>query len=204
MEYLVLGAEGAGKSLLIRRIKEILNNEYSVEICSEATIPTVGVEMTYVDIKKSDLVSNSIESLKIASENQSNSTKKKDAIELCLREIGSSIYSRWNSYYNNCIGIIFLIDISDFGSIAASFILLNEVLSYKDEIILKNKPILIVLNKLDLVFSINELVSLKNFLLLEDIQIRYASDVVILEGSCIDSTASSARNCIDWLVKRHT
>jgi GTPase SAR1 family protein len=65
-QVLFLGAEGSGKSLLIRRIREV---KEQTELSAESTVPTTGTEMKTLEIMPS--------------------------CEVTLREVGASMASRW-------------------------------------------------------------------------------------------------------------
>lgn len=121
-ELLVLGGESAGKSLFVRRVQEYaVSNEWDNSLSSEATQPTVGVEINEMCIK---------------------STKQL----ICIREIGSSLSSQWVKYIPGCSHIIFLIDISEMAHLSSALVLLHEVL--RDA---QDKKVLIAFNKVDLI-----------------------------------------------------
>jgi hypothetical protein len=81
---------------------------------------------------------------------------------LILREVGSAMSSRWDKYLPDCDCLMvrpnpsiaetnfqkYVIDISDTGSFASAWILLNEVLNQR--LFLDGKPIMLVFNKSDL------------------------------------------------------
>lgn len=121
-ELLVLGGENAGKSLFTRRLQEYaVSNGWDWTVSSEATQPTVGVEIHELCIKE---------------------TKKL----VCMREIGSALSSQWVKYIPGCSRIIFLIDMSDMGHLSSALVLLHEVLNDA-----QGKLVLIAFSKLDLV-----------------------------------------------------
>ena len=125
-ELLVLGGESAGKSLFVRRVQEYaVSSGWDSTLSSEATQPTVGVEIHELCIK---------------------STKQL----VCMREIGSALSSQWVKYIPQCSHIIFLVDISDMGHLSSAVVLLHEVLHDA-----QGKRVLIALNKMDLVDKLN-------------------------------------------------
>jgi len=79
MELLILGCSGAGKTLLVQRIKNVCNEGVSdskeLPKLSRTTSSTVGVELDRVQYKKSKLV---------------------------LREVGGPMMSTWPAYLKNC------------------------------------------------------------------------------------------------------
>lgn len=167
---LVIGGEESGKSLFIRRIKEILSTTSrwnSVE-SSEATLPTVGVELHNISLSPEKNVD--------------------------IREIGSALSSRWDNYLSDSFYIVFLIDAADFGNLASSMVLLHDLLS--NQSLLINKPMLIALNKMDLVDPLSR-VSVDNFLRVEEL--LAVENISIVYGSCLDG--SLCYSAIDWLKK---
>eukprot|EP01038_Epipyxis_sp_PR26KG_P006702 gene6702-9193_t len=182
MECLVLGGESVGKTLLVKRMKEPNTN-------LESTIPTVGVEITDLN-----LTLNNEEDIYLSRGKEI----KQINCSISLKEVGSSISSRWNLYYSQCDCIIFIIDISDCGSLPSSLVLLHEILAYTEVVgMLKNKPISILLNKCDLCDPIS-LIMAKNFLQLKDLHYYEKLNLInIFQGSCFDN--SLPNQAIQWL-----
>ena len=195
-ELLVLGAEGAGKSLLIRRLKELCHNSKSatdpnvpssIPISpppirslqtgfaqlgglpsfdpSESTIPTVGVNLSNLVISD---------------------------IPLDVREIGSSMASRWDTFLPDCMALLFVVDASDLGQLSSTSVLLYEILSNREFII--KKPIAILFNKLDLVGDPRvTLPIIYNTLRIDDLLRRNKdwSRLVVLAGSSLDVSGAT-------------
>ena len=168
MEVLILGGEGCGKSMLVRRMKEVAAGTFEPDYLCETTMPTVGVELN---------------------------TIKYEGKSYALREIGSAISSRWDTYLPECAFLIFLIDVSDMGSVASSMVLLNEVLSNSQSP--AGKPILIALNKVDLTHT-HSLAVVYNVLGLHALQTQ--ENISIEAGSCLDDTQCNA--ALKWLDKQ--
>ena len=166
-EILVLGAEGSGKSLLIRRVKEHTEGKFSVDTTSESTIPTTGVEIVHVELS-SDVSCN-------------------------VREIGSAISSRWDSYLSESCGLIFAVDVSDLGSLSSALVLLHEILSNTP--LMVNKRLLLVLNKTDCVER-SSVVLAKNILRLNELQ-RLWPLMSVRCGSCV--SGDICESVIDWM-----
>ena len=185
MEILFVGAASSGKSFLIRKLKEKLDQPTTAAngngtsdgagtmFKTEYTKPTVGVDL--ITIEKSKY-------------NQS---------VVRLREIGSPMLTKWSSYNSDCnTAIVLVIDISDRGSFPSSYILLLEVISYQQDEMnqckVANKPytpktIILACNKMDMaddsyVNDFIHLVRLNELQLIENIQI------VIFQGSCLELT----------------
>jgi GTPase SAR1 family protein len=169
-EILVLGGESAGKSLFIRRIKEILQSggSWDHSVAAEGTLPTIGVELNTVSI---------------GSNRQFN-----------LREIGSALSSKWDTYIPECKDIFFLVDVSDLGSVSSSFVLLHEILGSAH---IEGKKVVLCLNKTDLVDGFT-LLQVQNFLRLDEL--LRTKRVEVLRGSSIDGSQCSA--AIEWMQAR--
>ena len=169
-EILVLGGENVGKSLMIRRILEIVCNpdRWDCEQSNEETLPTVGVELHTVSFGQDKQYS--------------------------LREIGSSLSSKWESYFCECDHIIFLIDVADFGSVASSIVLFHELLAHEET--LNGKKIALGLNKLDIVDSY-VFATVYNLMQVDDL---IEKGIDILQGSCMDG--SLCRKAIEWLKEK--
>lgn len=173
-EILVLGAQGSGKTLFIRNVQNYLENIGNLpcrfcndrivvneivgshHIASESTIPTVGVELTEIELDKEPF---------------------------SMREIGAVLCSKWDTYLmdKHCVSLIFIIDISDSGMLGTSLVLLHELLVKQS--VTTQKPILIVLNKTDMCNSIAKETN-KNYLQLQDLQMQWGN-IIIVEGTCL-------------------
>jgi signal recognition particle receptor subunit beta len=154
MEILVIGAEGAGKSLFIKRISESINNVAIALRSSEATVPTVGVELAKFVIDDEDIT---------------------------LREVGSSMYTRWDSYVKDARGVIFVCDVSDAGGFSSTLVLMHEALM--NSIVGNTLPTLIILNKMDLIDN-EGYAALVTALRLDALQRDYAR-ICVIEGNCM-------------------
>jgi signal recognition particle receptor subunit beta len=172
-EVLVLGGESSGKSLLIRRIKDyILNSQLDacdIAVTHEGTLPTIGVELNTITLDGGH--------------------------QADLREIGSALSSKWESYLQDCRSILFLVDASDPGHVATSLVLLHEILATYH--LTAGKPILVALNKTDLTDSAT-LVQVSNFLRLDEL--RGGGKVDVAQGSSMDD--SLVKEVLSWLNNR--
>lgn len=171
LEVLVLGAEGSGKSLLIRKLKQLCANDVEEdEDQSESTIPTVGVDI---------------------------STLRIEGTELGIREIGATMASKWSSYIPDCVALLFVIDVSDLGMLASNLVLLYEVLANGQHF--KDRPFAILFNKLDLVCDPISIGVVYNTLRIGDL-IEDENDltIVLLSGSSLNK--DSAPFCVHrWI-----
>jgi len=162
-EILLLGGPQSGKSALVKRLRGHSQDEYS-EPC---TVPTMGVEMFSVPITSSTKVT--------------------------LREIGSSMLLRWQSYLDGCQAILFMVDASDTTSAATTLMLLFEVLGARG-----SKPLAIYFNKTDLCDE-EAVMTMYNVLHLDEVlhEERDRGVYFIGSGSCLDDSA--ARTVREWL-----
>ena len=167
-ELLVLGPENSGKSLLINRLKQLCIDSEDEGDHSEATIPTVGVDISTVEI---------------------------NGTSLTIREIGATMASKWDCYMSECSALLFVIDASDLGAVASDLVLLHEILSNRP--LLFKKPFAILFNKTDLVEDPSSIATIYNVLRIEEIQNenRDFLDIILLSGSSIakDSSAFCVR-----------
>mmetsp|Transcript_34107 Transcript_34107/g.49548 ORF Transcript_34107/g.49548 Transcript_34107/m.49548 type:complete len:186 (-) Transcript_34107:1461-2018(-) len=177
LELVIIGAEGAGKSLIAKRLKEISHNNgldgndiFPLSILN-TTIPTVGMEI---------------------------STIKIDGISVILRELGSSISNRWSSYYPEASGVIFVVDVSDMGWYPNALVLLHEAIAalFITEL---QKPLLIALNKLDMCDSTTYTIFRNYFDInkLFDYEPPNKRLITICEGSCSDGSVCT--EVVKWI-----
>ncbi|DBA91047.1 hypothetical protein WJX79_007056 [Trebouxia sp. C0005] len=117
-ELLVLGLEGAGKSLLMRQICNVAN---SVQKAIARTRPTVGVELYKVSFR---------------------STYSSQVTR--AREIGGCMRPVWPQYFANANLFLYVISISATGLLATAVIELHSLLIHPD---VKGKPVCVVLHE---------------------------------------------------------
>ena len=179
-EVLVLGAEGCGKTLFISRLKTISQNGSSGSSSgsptssesSESTAPTVGVELTSIEWDSCC-----------------------DAF--LVREVGSSLSLRWESFIPECSCLVFLVDCSDFGSFSSSLVLLAEVLSAATLTLCHgSKSVLLAFNKSDLADS-STIAICYNVLDIDGLLSRTDINVTFVTGSSIDCSLCYA--ALRWM-----
>ena len=181
MECLVLGAEGSGKSLLLRRLKwlsqQLHKTKKKLQKFQEVppappTIPTVGtnIETLEIDAKR----------------------------KVTVRELGGAMAPIWANSYEDCCSIVFLVDRSNATHLAATTMLLLEVLSAD---ILQTKPFLLVLNKSDLT-NIVGVRETSNIMRLDDMKETCSQHIDITEASCF--TGDGVQYILDWIIEHIT
>jgi len=173
-EVLVLGAEGSGKTLFISRLKaisqttssSISSNNSGVNAESESTAPTVGVEITSIEW---------------------------DSCAFLVREVGSSLSLRWDSFIPECSRLVFVVDSSDCGSFGSSLVLLAEVMSAANS---GSKPVLLAFNKSDLADP-STCAMCYNVLDIDNLLSRTDVDFTFITGSSIDGSLCYA--ALRWM-----
>lgn len=169
-DILFLGPEGCGKTLLMRRIKEVIKSKLSKLLekdsifSPESTIPTIGVDLITVDVS--------------------------EVFSMNLREVGAAMVSRWESYIPSCSCLVFIIDASDVGSIASCYTLLMEILSNYQ------KPIILTINKIDISEPSN-LYFIENILRINEIKRKFFN-IYLLRGSALDGTLATV--LLEWII----
>ena len=178
---LVLGPQGTGKSLLLKKLKSVSGekrasdlgktnsaNETAREILP--TLPTAGCAVEEVRLGKN---------------------------ETCLvKEFGGSMAPVWSTAYSECDLVVYVIDSSNSTQISAATMLLVEMLGHPA---LKDVPFLLIFNKLDCqcVMSLNEY---KSVMRLGDILERCSQTVHVLEGSAAEGALLAGR-VLDWITQ---
>lgn len=87
-----------------------------------------------------------------------------------------------------------MIDSSDTGSIASSWVLLNELISHKE--LLENKPIVLVMNKTDL-SDLHVRHMALNILRINDLIDSRPGAINLFSGSCIE--LKLAESILKWM-----
>jgi len=167
---LVLGPEGSGKTLFLRKLRgkcskrsrnsgvaKESDQENIVIISSKEenqTIPTVGT-----NIEKVQLSSN---------------------VSCTLKEYGGQMIPVWSNAYKDSSMVIYIIDSSNSLQLSVSTIALLDLLSTET---LKGKPVLVFFNKTDLPLRM-PLVEYKSVMRLEDIVAHAQQSIEVVEGSC--------------------
>ena len=187
-ECLILGAEGTGKTLLL---KKLVSKTSAGSRTKASTLPSGGdalIESTSqcdgIILPTIPTVGTNIEDLNLAK-----------GISCKLREYGGSMAPLWNSAYNRCSMIIFVVDASNSTLISASTMLLLDVLTAKA---LEKKPVLIFFNKMDSLFGMS-LVELKSVMRLGDVVRNATQKVRVVQGSC--ATEDGLDSILEWIME---
>lgn len=127
-EILIIGGENSGKTLFIKRLIGLTSSilsDLKTNYVNETTLPTIGVEITNIELN-----------------NKSYN----------IREIGSTLLLQWNAFIPDCHYLIYVIDCSDYSNVITSQIQIYEILTSNQ---LNKKPFLLALNKMDLVDDVS-------------------------------------------------
>lgn len=180
LECLILGPEGSGKTLLIRKLEEYSkrkkvakepDRQDYVSTASQAinhTVPTVGVNLAVLKLAK--------------------------GVSCTIRESGGQMVPLWPNKYEDCKMVIFVIDSSNQIQVSASTILLLDVLSSE---FLKGKPVMVFFNKTDSPLGLG-LVEYKSVMRLDDIVLHAKQDMTVVDGSCFTGEGIGA--VLEWLL----
>ena len=173
MRCLVLGPRGAGKSLLVKKLKALEGSKRGNGDCDGVgvllpTLPTVGASVEELNLGRRGFC--------------------------LLKEYGGSMAPIWSSSYSDCDLLVYVIDATDCTQISAATILLLEALGHRD---LREKPVLVVFNKLDRHCPLS-LAEYKSVMRLEDILRHSPQRVCVAEGSCTVGTSLALR-VFDWI-----
>jgi len=156
INILVLGAEGTGKSLLLKRLHYLVANGLAETFDDiPSTVPTVGNNIININLNKKNYE---------------------------VREVGGSLAPIWKNYYKDSQAVIYVINKSNHLQISASCMLLLTVLADEK---LTNKPILILFNKTDFDCHFN-MVELRKIYRLDEIQQNSNQNITVKEISCVD------------------
>ncbi|KAM4598665.1 LOW QUALITY PROTEIN: ADP-ribosylation factor-like protein 16 [Polymixia lowei] len=150
---LLLGATGVGKTLLIKRLQNILYAALTNELGGPpVTLPTVGTNLTDLTLKRK---------------------------KVTVRELGGCMGPIWPSYFTDCSAVIFMVDSANISQISSSCIQLLSVLSTEA---LRSASVLVVFNKRDLPCTMS-LVEIKSLFRMDDIVASATQPITTLELS---------------------
>lgn len=172
IECIIIGPEGSGKSLLVKRVKEVESYTDTTKLKhpadTMATQSTIGMDLVSIAWKGK---------------------------KFKIRELGAAISSRWASYYADCKGLIFVVDMADMGLWATALTQLYECASYAQ--LWMGKPALLVLNKADMT-DIHSQRAVVNFLALDSLRHHMSwSRLDILCGTGVEGAL--ARDILEWM-----
>jgi GTPase SAR1 family protein len=164
---LVLGPRGAGKSLLVRKLKSLerekgrereIEGSGATREVPPPTQPTVGTSVEELQLGKN--------------------------VSCLVKEYGGAMAPVWSAAYSDCDLVVYVIDATNCTQTSAATVLLLDVLRHEA---LKEKPFLLVFNKLDRQCPMN-LTEFKTVMRLGDILQHATQKVQLVEGSCAEES----------------
>lgn len=188
-ECLVLGPEGVGKTLLLKKLKQV--------VCSRA-LHSKGTS------KPGDvLVNETLNSIEAVPHTLPTAGTILERLQITkglvctLRECGGSMGPIWSSYYQSSNMIVYMIDSSNSTQISIATMLLLDLLSAGGA---QNKPILILFNKREGDQPSMSLTQLKSTMRLNDILAQASQPLLqVVEGSCV--AEGGLDGVIDWITQ---
>ena len=184
-ECLILGAEGTGKTLLLKKLIRKASRTAKTSSRGGATSSSGAIEPSCDGILPTiPTVGTNVEDLKI--------TK---GLTCKLREYGGSMAPLWSSAYGRCTMVVFVVDSSNSIQISASTMLMLDVITAKA---LERKPMLIFFNKMDARFGMS-LVELKSVMRLGDVIQNATQNVYVVQGSC--ATEEGLDSILEWITE---
>ena len=187
-ECLILGPEGAGKTMLLKKLK---NHSPSSSKKKSSTNEQKDQTESGTSFNP-DLTAGIIHTVPTAGTNIEK-LKFSNNVTCTLRECGQSIAPLWSSYFTDCTMIIYVIDTANSVQLSAATMLLLDILTSKK---LKNKPVLIFLNKCDCELKMSA-IELKSIIRIDELMENVTQPLRVLEGSCV--TEDGLKTIIDWI-----
>lgn len=176
VQLLVLGSEGVGKTVMLKRLQTITAQEnlaqaQQKEDLGEApsTIPTIGVNLV---------------------------TLTHNRKKYTFRELGGAMGPVWNNYFKDANCVVYLIDTAKRTQIASSCIQLLEMLSSKET---QDMPILLIFNKVDSPDCMN-MSEISALIRLPDIIANARQDITVLE--CSFRQGTGLHEILKWLQEK--
>ena len=171
LQILVLGAEGTGKTLLLKRIQnwipDVSDDPQAFETVP-STVPTIGTNIVTAVFNRK---------------------------KFNFRELGGAMAPIWKNYFNECNAVIFMVDTTNSFQVSASTILFMDVLNSDD--LAANLPILLVYNKMDLHSSLT-VKELKFVQRVDELQQERSAKLKIVE--CSLKTGVGLNTVKDWVM----
>eukprot|EP00112_Aurelia_sp_Birch-Aquarium-sp1_P003472 Seg1389.12 transcript_id=Seg1389.12/GoldUCD/mRNA.D3Y31 product="ADP-ribosylation factor-like protein 16" protein_id=Seg1389.12/GoldUCD/D3Y31 len=170
LQILVLGAEGTGKTLLLKRIQNLIqdvSDEPQGFDTVPSTVPTIGTNIVTAVFNRK---------------------------KFNFRELGGAMAPIWKNYFNESNAVIFMVDTTNNFQVSAATVLFMDVLNSDN---LADLPILLVYNKMDLHSSLT-VQELKFIQRIDDLQQQTSQKLKIVE--CSLKTGAGLGAVRDWVM----
>lgn len=176
VQLLVLGPEGVGKTVMLKRLKTLTAQQNLAQAQQKqelgeapSTVPTIGVNLVTVTHHRK---------------------------KYTFRELGGAMGPIWNNYFKEAACIVYVIDIANQTQIASACIQLLEVLSSKQT---QEMAVLLIFNKIDSpdCMSMSEISAI---IRLREVLANARQDITVLECSFREGTGLN--RILKWLQEK--
>lgn len=173
VQLLVLGPEGVGKTVMLKRLKTLQNlaQAQQKQELGEApsTVPTIGVNLVTLTHHRK---------------------------KYTFRELGGAMGPIWNNYFKEAACLVYVIDMANQTQIASACIQLLEVLSSKQT---QEMAVLLIFNKIDSpdCMSMSEISAIMR---LREVLANARQDITVLECSFREGTGLD--RILKWLQEK--
>ena len=173
VQLLVLGPEGVGKTVMLKRLQTLTAQQNLAQAQQKqdlgeapATIPTIGVNLVTVAYSRK---------------------------KYTFRELGGAMGPIWNNYFKDASYLVYVIDTANQTQLASACIQLLEVLATKQT---QEMPVLLIFNKIDSpdCMSMSEISAVVR---LREILANARQDITVLECSFREGTGLN--QILKWL-----
>lgn len=175
-QLLVLGSEGVGKTVMLKRLQTLTAQQNLAQALHKqdlgeapSTIPTIGVNLVTVTYNRK---------------------------KYTFRELGGAMGPIWNNYFKDASYLVYIIDTANQTQVASSCIQLLEVLASKQT---QHMSVLLIFNKIDSPdrLSMSEISAL---LRLREISASASQDITVLE--CSFREGAGLTEILKWLQEK--
>jgi len=176
VQLLVLGPEGVGKTVMLKRLQTLTAQQNLAQAQQKqelgeapSTIPTIGVNLVTVTHHRK---------------------------KYTFRELGGAMGPIWNNYFKEATGLVYVIDMANHTQIASACIQLLEVLSSKQT---QEMAVLLIFNKIDSpdCMSMSEVSAI---IRLREVQANARQDISVLE--CSFREGAGLDRILKWLQEK--
>lgn len=167
-----IGPTGGGKTLLLKRLQS--RNDIQPESYADVphTVPTVGTNIVQL------------------AEGPDSKNKR-----VTVQEIGGAMSSIYDRYYADCDGIMFVIDAVNISKIGDACLLLLDLIGH--EAVREMKPVLILMNKIDVHCKISAEEMCHLIMINDIIRENPRQPIEVIEGSSL--TGRNLDSVFNWI-----
>lgn len=173
MVICVLGPCKSGKTILLKRLQDQNFEPIKDFFSLPSTVQTNGTNVLRLIVRR---------------------TEQNDNIEFILQEIGGEIIELCLDFVDKCTKIIYVIDTSELDQLSFNFKYLMKLLTSD---CVMNKPVLIVLNKIDLHSSL-QIDEYEKMLFIDHLVNEFKTNHLIIQRSS-SLTGKGLKEIFDWI-----